>query len=121
MERYTKKVKNSYCEYLPKDPDFLDLIGANRKNLEGTYDCELSCLVDKLGELEDLMEKYNIDSVEELDKLLQTLKDYIVKSQTYSCENDTYSVEQLSINIDEDDGEDFKIAQKILWGVKHEK
>lgn len=54
MKRYTKKVNNSYCEYLPKDPYFLDLIGANRKDLEGTYDCELSCLVDKLGQLEDL-------------------------------------------------------------------
>lgn len=54
MKRYTKKIKNDYCEYLPKDPYFLDLIGADRKDLECTYDAELSLLVDKLGQLEDL-------------------------------------------------------------------
>ena len=115
MKRYTKKIINDYCAYLPKDPDFLDLVGADRKNLEETYDCELSLLVDKLGELEDLMKKYNIDSVDELDKLLQTLKDNIIKEQTYDCEKNTYHGEQFNILVNEDDGEDFKIVKKILW------
>lgn len=81
MERYTKKVNNSYCEYLPKDPDFLDLIGADRKNLEDTYDCELSCLVDKLGRLEDLMKKYHIDSLDELEERLQRPPVYTFQSE----------------------------------------
>lgn len=115
MKRYTKKIKNDYCEYLPKDPDFLDLIGADRKNLEDTYDCELSLLVDKLGQLEDLMKKYNLDSVEELDKLLQTLRDNIIKEQTYNCENNTYCGEQFSIYIDRYDGKGRRIVKKILW------
>lgn len=120
MKRYTKKVKNSYCEYLPKNPYFLDLIGADRKNLEDTYDCELSLLVDKLGQLEDLMKKYNINSVEELDKLLQTLRDSIIKEQTYNCENNTYCGEQFNIYVDKYDGEGFRIVKKTLWkrGIK---
>ena len=115
MKRYTKKIKNDYCEYLPKDPYFLDLIGADKKDLECTYDCELSLLVDKLGKLEDLMEKHNIDSVDKLDKLLQTLKDNIIKEETYNCENNTYSGEQFCILVDKYDGEGFRIVKKVLW------
>lgn len=33
---------------------------------------DYECCVDKLGKIEDLMEKYNIDSVEELDNVLST-------------------------------------------------
>lgn len=86
MERYTKKVKNSYCAYLPKDPNFLDLIGADKKNLEDTYDCELSCLVDKLGELEDLMKKYNINSIDNLKDILEAW--YIIKDALELTENE---------------------------------
>lgn len=103
MSRLTKKEPNNLschhfrrCEYLRNGTPRIETLN-------------------KLGKLEDLMEKYNIDSVEEFDTFLQILKDYIVKSQTYNCENDTYSAEQLSIDIDEDDGEDFKIVKKILW------
>ena len=86
MERYIKKVKSDYCEYLPKDPYFLDLIGANRRNLENTYDCELSCLVDKLGKLEDLMEKYDINSIDNLKDILEAW--YIIKDALELTENE---------------------------------
>lgn len=101
MSRLTKKFNGEYYHKEAKTIMF---------NNETDYN-----VIQKLGKLEDILEKYNIDSVEELDKLLQTLKNYIVKSQTYNCENGTYSAEQLSIDIDEDDGEDFKIVKKILW------
>ena len=103
MSRLTKKEPNNLschhfrkCEYLRN----------------GTPRVET---LNKLGRLEDIMEKYNRDSVEEFDTFLQTLKDYIVKSQTYNCKTGTYSPEQLNIIINEDDGEDFKIVKKILW------
>ncbi len=74
----------------------------------------------KLGELEDLMEQNNIDSVEELSIFLKGLNKYCIKEQDYNCENNTYGNECITIYLDEDD-EEYKIVKKVLWGAKHEK
>ena len=107
MSRLTRKHKpTNYTRYTEKT---ICLKNYNIRN------ANLNKVIEKLGKLEDLMEKHNIDSVNELDKLLQTLKDSIIKEQSYNCENNTYCDEQFSIYINKYDGEGFKIVKKILW------
>ena len=123
MSRYTKKIKNSYCEYLPKDPYFLDLIGADRKNLEDTYDAELSLLVDKLGKLEDLEEELGCP-LEVLIKPL--LEGGIIENDGYGAQLNGLAINgdgSLSLTAINGDHYDLKDYQKTWWlkGEKDEK
>lgn len=96
MKRYTKKIKDDFCAYLPKDPDFLDYIGADRKDLESTYDVDLSLLVDKLGKLEDLEEQLGCP----LEVVFEALKQgYIyVYDNHYNFDNYTKTKSKITFN-----------------------
>ena len=60
--RLTKKTKH-YCDTdIDNEYEFAD------------EDTSIGEIVDKLGQLEDLMEKYGIDSIEELEDTIQVKK-----------------------------------------------
>ena len=77
MTRLTRNIskKQSYCAYELKDCTYKDLYDLkNYSELEEYIDCDLSLAVDKLGELEDVMEKHNIENANELDHSLDVLE-----------------------------------------------
>lgn len=73
--------------------------------------------IEKLSQLEDLMKHYNIDSIEELKLLLETLKDNIIKTTDYDCQTETFYSENLDILLYHDE-KNYQLVKKILWDAK---
>lgn len=76
MRRYTKKIKNAnnYCEYDLKYSPYTEIFDlTSNVQIEDYVNADLTLAIDKLGKLEDIMEKYEIESLEELEELI---KDY---------------------------------------------
>ena len=73
--------------------------------------------IEKLSQLEDLMKQYNIDSIEELKLLLETLSDNTIKTTDYDCQTETFYSEDLNILLYHDE-ENYQLVKKILWDAK---
>ena len=96
MERLTTKIKgsNNYCKFELKNAKYKNLfeLSSNRE-IENYVNTDLTIAIDKLGQLEDIEEKYNISSLDELDKKLIMLEiiekhkllNYVLKNE--KCAN----------------------------------
>ena len=76
MKRLTRKIKgaNNYCGYELKNATYKELFDLkSNSQIEDEVNCDLTIAIDKLGKLEDLMEKYEISSIEALEEII---KDY---------------------------------------------
>ena len=96
MKRLTTKIKgaNNYCEFEVKNAKYKDLfeLSSNRE-IENYVNTDLTIAIDKLGKLEDIEEKHNISSLDDLDKKLTILEiikkhkllNYVLKNE--KCAN----------------------------------
>lgn len=95
MNRLTTKIKgsNNYCEFELKNAKYKDLfeLSSNRE-IEDYVNTDLTIAIDKLGQLEDIEEKYKI-SLDDLDRKLTVLEiikkhkllNYVLKNE--KCAN----------------------------------
>ena len=70
MNRLTKNIsdKQTYCGYEIKKCKYQQIYDFKKYDeLEDYVDCDLTLAIDKLGELEDLLEKYEIKDLSELE------------------------------------------------------
>lgn len=70
---WTKKCNNHFCSHFLKEKWLMELLGVkdNRKIEDQILDAELSCMIDDLGNYEDLMHQYSISTWEQLEKILK--------------------------------------------------
>ena len=74
----TKKTKNNFCKYEPKDCTYEDMFGDeysyNSFTIENDVPADLTLIVDLAGDCERLLKKYGFKNLDELDKYLGTRK-----------------------------------------------
>ena len=95
MKRLTTKIKgsNNYCKFELKNAKYKNLfeLSSNRE-IENYVNTDLTIAIDKLGQLEDIEEKYKI-SLDDLDRKLTVLEiikkhkllNYVLKNE--KCAN----------------------------------
>ena len=62
-ERFTRNIRDEqdYCEFEVKDCPYQSIYDfKDYEEIEGNVDCELTLAIDKLGQLEDIEERYGI-------------------------------------------------------------
>ena len=72
--RLTRNIrkKQDYCEFELKKCRYQDIYDFEKySELEENVDCDLTLAIDKLGQLEDILEKYAITDIEQLDRRLE--------------------------------------------------
>lgn len=78
FERYTHKIakkSNYYCGYEIKNCPYNEIYNIEKySELEDYANPDLTLAIDFLGEIEDVLKKYNIKNANELDKKLQYIK-----------------------------------------------
>ena len=83
--RLTKDIskKQNYCEFELKKCKYQDIYDFKKySELEDYANCDLTLAIDKLGQVEDIEEKHNVSSLDDLDNRLTALK--IIKEKSVS-------------------------------------
>ena len=79
MKRLTTKIKgsNNYCKFELKNAKYKNLfeLSSNRE-IEDYVNSDLTIAIDKLGQLEDIEEKYNISSYANMNVILLNCKKF---------------------------------------------